>query len=858
MNLTRKQTIFLLSLTLFFLLLRLGCGKKDIIGLAKAKGGVLCDFETLKPWEISPENGFSVKISNQHVTQGRHALEVVFPKGGLPSINTRKLAHDWGNYEYFSVDIFNPQNEALNFTVRLDDASGLRKNIAYNLHSGLNKVRINRSQISAGIDAGNIHFVVLFLNEPSQKYTLFFDNMRLERSGLIPGLETASDTRTPYSSRAPLPTRKAVILPPLPAVTQGEIKVPLAKLKEVPDNLLLISGGIPFAPGQLTSEKNISFFTQEGDPIPIAVKVLARWPHDNSIRSVLVQLKYKIQNIYAYTTMKWGVPRTGEDLKIIEPVWEYPEGFIVMPKEWLCASQVIGEQIPIGQSIVPAYDNRLEGKFPEIRDKGWTGSLNDDGFYSIVHVFYQFYVRSGELKYFLAARKELLHYRENQIILEGENRGRSTASSSSMYIYLDAMADDYLLTGDPRSLQVAGYMAEYIKKNFLPQKAFYPKNSTKFWTERNQAFAFLGILTFYQLTLDKDYLTTADEFMENLYKSQLQWPSRGGFIHNLYAHDPEEGARPDEYGGSPFMAGTLLEPIIEYHRMTHSDTAADSIFRALDWLINEGLVASGDSFKYLTADKYRDSDGTPDLDFLIVHAFGYGYKISGYQRQDYLDVGMKVFERGIKDAYVERRKHFSQSHRSSAHFLAYIKGGLSRQPSKLNEIVSADTLADKNILFYEGFDQAWGKFKNSGDVSLEVDMENIYLNGSALHAKSNFVSSNLSFGIAPANWNVEHFPLLSFAYRIPNGTPVGMRIKTGFEDWICVGGTETYQCPNPMATNNHVLVDDNAWHEIEINIKDSARSVLPRIERLAEFQFYTAGNAKNTDEFWIDEFKIRK
>jgi len=557
--------------------------------------------------------------------------------------------------------------------------------------------------------------------------------------------------------------------------------------------------------------------------------------------------------------MKWGVPRPSEDLKITEPIWDYPEGFIVMPKEWLCASGVIGEQVPMGQTLFPAYDQRLESKFTEIRDKGWTGNLSEDGFYSIAHVFYQFYVRSGDLKYFLAARKELLHYRENQIVLEGEERGKSTASPSPMYIYVEALADDYLLTGDPRSLQVAGYMAEYLMKKSPPQNAFCPKDSKQFWTERNQAFTFLGILTYYQLTLNKDYLKIADELMKNLYKTQLEWPSRGGFIHNLYAHDPDEGARPDEYGGSPFMTGILLEPIIEYHRMTQNDTAADSIFRALDWLIDEGLAASGDSFRYMTADKYDDSGGTPDLDLLIVHALGYGYKISGYQRQDYLDIGIKVFERAVREAYVDRRKHFNQNHRSSAHFLAYIKNELTRPPKPtLTPAAASDSLANKNILLYEGFQNVWGKFKNSGDVGLEVDSQNVYLDSASLHIKSNFLSSSLSFGVTLENWNIENFSTVSFFYRIPPGTPVGMRVKTGFEDWVCLGGTSSYQCPHPTAAPGTSLMDDNSWHEIDINVKDSAKSILPKIQRLTEFQFYTAGNAKKEDEFWIDEFKIRK
>jgi hypothetical protein len=186
------------------------------------------------------------------------------------------------------------------------------------------------------------------------------------------------------------------------------------------------------------------------------------------------------------------------------------------------------------------------------------------------------------------------------------------------------------------------------------------------------AFPFLGALEYYELTGDKEYLSFAGEIMKNLYRTQKEWPELGGFIHNLYSHDPEEGARQDEYGGSPFMTGLLLEAIVKYHQVTNSNIAKESIFMALDWLAKDCLAPEGDTFIYLTADVFKD-EGHPDLNMLIVHAFGYGYKISGYTRNDYLDLGKKVFERGANSARLGDRKHFNQNYRSSGHFLAYIK-----------------------------------------------------------------------------------------------------------------------------------------------------------------------------------------
>ena len=120
------------------------------------------------------------------------------------------------------------------------------------------------------------------------------------------------------------------------------------------------------------------------------------------------------------------------------------------------------------------------------------------------------------------------------------------------------------------------------------------------------------------------------------------------------------------------------------------------------------------------------------------------------------------------------------------------------------------------------------------------------------------MSSNLSFGIELDNWDIDEYPRVSFAYRIPTETPVGMRIQTRFGDWICVGGTPQYQCVDTLAKESLPLVNDGEWHEIDVNIQASARSVLGKIKRLRVFQFYTNGNAKKGDCFWFDDFKVRK
>lgn len=459
-------------------------------------------------------------------------------------------------------------------------------------------------------------------------------------------------------------------------VKNGIIRAPVERLTSNKREGLLVSNGMPFAPGKLFSDKEIAFFDETGNEIPVATKILATWPQDNSIRSVLVQFNVDIPIKYKYVIIKWGTPRSVPDMQITEVNWEMPEAIVLLPPQWLCESFVTGEQAPMFQDRITGkpltkYDQNIVERFSAQRDTAWTDDVATDNYYDTVHVFYQFYVRSGDSEYFKAARREAVHYRDKEILLDGQNRGKSKQHEQSRYVYVEAMSDDYLLTGDKRSLEVAGYMAEYLKNNFSPEKAFYPKRAAHHWTERDQAFPFLGIITYYELTGKQEYFETAKKYMANLYKTQNEWPGRGGFIHNLYSHDTEEGAGRDEYGGSPFMTGLLLEAIVKYHRITNSEVAKDSIFKALDWLMKEALAPDGEAFIYLTCRESK-GEGQPDLNMLIVHAFGYGYKISGYKRSDYLELGKKLFKRGADSARLTDRKHFNQNYRSSGHFFAYI------------------------------------------------------------------------------------------------------------------------------------------------------------------------------------------
>jgi PKD repeat protein len=95
---------------------------------------------------------------------------------------------------------------------------------------------------------------------------------------------------------------------------------------------------------------------------------------------------------------------------------------------------------------------------------------------------------------------------------------------------------------------------------------------------------------------------------------------------------------------------------------------------ALDYLKENCLATTGSyagkSFVYLGCPGY--TTGVPDLDNMISHAYAYGYKISGYTREDYLSLATTIFNTAVSDGYAGSSKHFNQQFRTSGHTVAYL------------------------------------------------------------------------------------------------------------------------------------------------------------------------------------------
>ena len=431
--------------------------------------------------------------------------------------------------------------------------------------------------------------------------------------------------------------------------------------------------GVPFRRGILMDAANIRLLDEEKE-VPIAVKVLAYWP-DGSIRAILIQFNADTMERTKKYKLEIGVQRTKPDVELTSVTWDLPKRIITLQADYLCDSLITWEQIPLGRSDFPKWERKQLEYYYRIKDVGtdiWAGK---DQYYDCIHTTYQMYTRTGEIEYLINGRKWALHHRRDQIYLDGYRIGHPKGSgwTKTRYTYIEGLVDDYFFWGDEESKRVSGLIADSFYMKHEDRWYYKAPGERGHWTEREPAFALLGLVTHFEATNNPKYLRAAKHRIDLLHKMQVD---NGGtaWIHNLYDHDSSEGCGVDDWGCSPWMSGLLLEGIIKFHKLTGDHNAAISIFMALEYLKENCLAKTGKhagrSFVYLGCPKY--TDGIPDLDNLISHAYAYGYKLSGHSIEDYLIIARNLLNTSLDFGGIYSAKHFNQQFRTSGHTVFHL------------------------------------------------------------------------------------------------------------------------------------------------------------------------------------------
>jgi hypothetical protein len=441
----------------------------------------------------------------------------------------------------------------------------------------------------------------------------------------------------------------------------------------------LVSNAVPFRAGMVNSATGVRVLDGAAE-VPVAARVLATWPSDGSVRSLLLQFDAPVAKNYTVQI----APRTTTDRAFIPVTWDVPTRIFTLPASWVSDSLIFWEQRPLGQTGFPAWDQKQLSSYASIATVGTAICASGDQYYDSITTSYQLYARTGNVTYLINGRRWALHHRRDQIYLSGSSigHGRCTDLSKTRYTFPQGLVQDYFMFGDEEAKAVSGLIVDNFYMTHPSGNYYIAPNTRGFWTEREAAFSLIGILAHFEATGNTTYLNTVRDRVASLHRMQVD-NGRRAWVHNLYDHDPSEGCAQTDYGSSPWMSGLLLEAIIKYHKLTGDPLARESVLMAVDDLAATYLATgayAGESFVYLGCSAWVD--GQPDLDNLISHAFGYAYRLTS--NQAYRTLGTTIFNTSVQEGYTGTHKHYDQQFRSSGHFPAYVGAPIPPQaPSNL-------------------------------------------------------------------------------------------------------------------------------------------------------------------------------
>lgn len=442
---------------------------------------------------------------------------------------------------------------------------------------------------------------------------------------------------------------------------QRGIAVTVEEVKGVEARRVNVSFGVPFPKGLLADEQRLALF-DNGVVIPSQRQAASRYS-DGSVRACLMRFRADLLP----REKKRYLLRLAEKAsnRAVSIPFEFRDNiFVHLPTGWYCRSGVFGPMLPAAQSTIsPALEQRMaktSGVFT-----GQRLELTDNGYYDHAHAQHVVFVRTGSHSaYFDARRWAVFHQKEHRRWLSTHKPGAPISWSRLRRMYIEGLVEDYLITGDPESREVAEALADAYSRSLAANRADFQVN------ERNPSFPIIGLTCVYELTGEKKYLDSARQIVE----LACAWRDRkrGGWIR-VY-EDKQEWDDPRFKGGSPFMTALLMEGLIRYHRLTGDEKARQAIVGATDWLVKEcwwpniGRPGSP-TFAYIQCPPPGRGE-IYDLNMMFLEMLGYTWHLTGERK--YLDVATQALAGGLK-SFGAHPKAYNQAMRSCARGLYWMQ-----------------------------------------------------------------------------------------------------------------------------------------------------------------------------------------
>jgi hypothetical protein len=475
-----------------------------------------------------------------------------------------------------------------------------------------------------------------------------------------------------------------------PVPVEGSIALTLtADLGAASD--ALVTFGVPFPRGALSDAMRVRVVDTAGTELAIATEVLATWPQDGSIRSVLVGIRTTLaRGAEQLLRVEYGAPRTATSPGALTPI---PDGPVTATLEasWYTGSGVSGAHVPFdGNERFRDFDTELEDALTSMSPAYDTYGVSCGGtnehrtYYDGPHGMWQRFVRGADPARYRRARLESTLYRESELEwISGRTMavhvcqadGWTPASKLDWGVIRrmtgQGMLDDYLLTGDPAAREAVVAMGEAFVQSLPAQRG--GRENSLLVTERNLAWTIMGVAAYYAI----DHRDEVRDALTSLIDEAVAWHERGtsgAFEHDIVRPDPEE-CSDGPAGGSPFMTSLLIDALMDAHALTSDARLAAVVAGTATWLRDEAATSDGRAFRYLwgCASNAYDSSSTADLNLLIVHVFGAAFALTG--DVTFLDAGDHFADIGIEAMYVGRPKQWNQSARAFPRYLGYRAAG---------------------------------------------------------------------------------------------------------------------------------------------------------------------------------------
>ena len=409
----------------------------------------------------------------------------------------------------------------------------------------------------------------------------------------------------------------------------------------------------------------------------------------------------------------------------------------VADPQWVAASGALGEMTPAGHPIAADYDRValhnaevyqqttiVERQYGLLNWGDWFGERTynwGNHEYDTAHAFCLLFARTGDAQHFYEAERaakhqadvDVLHAINDDYLNSGEIGGYSfPVGVGAMYLHAvghvggywplkqgakmfpkayssadprnlghlwnEGLFETYYFTGDPWVREAALQLADYLV-SLAAIKDFTWWFGRDPHCGRTAGWPLHALMAAYHATGKRKYLRASKRIVELALADQDS--HCGGWIYQLYPGHCfcEEGHR--HMGMAVFITGVLLAGMIEYHKVTGDARVADSIVRAVDFIIADAWDEIEGRFHYTSCP--ASSLTTP---MRVLWPMAYAVRLAGKPR--HIHVLRRAWDTYIRDreqASVGRGfgKSFASAHRSASQALPILaeldEGGIPAQ-----------------------------------------------------------------------------------------------------------------------------------------------------------------------------------